>query len=165
MDMEILPDYLVEAREMLEKAQEGTLLLEGEPGNQDALASVFRAVHTIKGGASFLDVGHLVDWAHHLESLLDKLRSGSLAVTSGRIDAVLKGLDVIDQMLQELAQGRPPAAGPAELGRLIRTVAAQESDDAEGDREGARLRRLHRPIAARRKPSHPPPQGPGARRW
>jgi chemotaxis protein histidine kinase CheA len=135
MDMEILPDYLVEAREMLEKAQEGTLLLEGEPGNQDALASVFRAVHTIKGGASFLDVGHLVDWAHHLESLLDKLRSGSLAVTSDRIDAVLKGLDVIDQMLPELAQGRPPAAGPAELGRLIRTVAAQESDDAEGDRE------------------------------
>jgi two-component system, chemotaxis family, sensor kinase CheA len=135
MDMEILPDYLVEAREMLEKAQEGTLLLEGEPGNQDALASVFRAVHTIKGGASFLDVGHLVEWAHHLESLLDKLRSGSLAVTSGRIDAVLKGLDVIDQMLRELAQGRSPAAGPAELGRLIRTVAAQESDDAGGVRE------------------------------
>ena len=46
MDMEILPDYLVEAREMLEKAQEDTLLLETEPGNQDALASVFRAVHT-----------------------------------------------------------------------------------------------------------------------
>ena len=31
LDMEILPDYLVEAREMLEKAQEGTLLLEVEP--------------------------------------------------------------------------------------------------------------------------------------
>ena len=131
MDMEILPDYLVEAREMLEKAQEDTLLLEGAPGNKEALASIFRAVHTIKGGASFLKVEHLVEWAHGLENLLDKLRSGKLAATSARIDAILKGLDVIDTMLQELAQRRLPAEGPAELGNFIRMVAAEESGDTE----------------------------------
>ena len=132
MDMEILPDYLVEAREMLEKAQEDTLLLEVEPGNPEALASIFRAVHTIKGGASFLEVGHLVDWAHHLESLLDKLRSGSLAVTVNRVDAILKGLDVIAEMLKDLAQTKVPSAGPAKLGGLIQRLATPESDQAEG---------------------------------
>jgi len=129
LDMEILPDYLVEAREMLEKAQEGTLLLEVEPGNGEALASVFRAVHTIKGGASFLEVGHLVEWTHDLESLLDKLRSGKLAVTSLRIDAILQGLDVMGQMLKELAQEQVPPAGPAELGSLIQSLSRQESDE------------------------------------
>ena len=129
MDMDILPDYLVEAREMLEKAQEGTLLLEVEPGNGEALASVFRAVHTIKGGASFLEVGHLVGWAHDLESLLDKLRSGKLAVTSVRIDAILKGLDVMGQMLRDLGQNKIPPAGPAELGSLIQKLSNQQSDN------------------------------------
>jgi two-component system chemotaxis sensor kinase CheA len=55
-----------------------------------------------------------------------------LAATSGRIDTVLKGLDVIDQMLHELARGNAPLAGPVELGQLIRTLAEQASDDAQG---------------------------------
>ena len=72
MDMEILQDYLPEARELLEKAQEDTLRLEADPGNDEILASVFRAFHTLKGGAGFLDADHLVDWTHHLEDLLNQ---------------------------------------------------------------------------------------------
>ncbi len=118
MDVEILQDYLVEARELLEKAQEDTLRLEGDPGNDEILASVFRAFHTIKGGASFLMAGHLVDWAHNLESLLDKLRSRALPVTTDRVDAILRGLDVVDGMLGKLAQDKEPQPGPADLGKV-----------------------------------------------
>jgi len=157
MDMEILPDYLVEAREMLEKAQESTLLLEGEPGNGEALASLFRAVHTIKGGASFLEVGHLVEWAHDLESLLDKLRSGRLAVTSIRIDAVLQGLDVMERMLQDLAQNQIPPAGPPELGSLIQSLTNQESDQEQRPAPEARSTEHNSfPAAA---PVAPPSRG------
>lgn len=124
MDMEILQDYLPEARELLEKAQEDTLRLEADPGNDEILASVFRAFHTLKGGAGFLDADHLVDWTHHLEDLLDKLRSHSLPVSPVMIDTILKGLDVIDGMLRELAQGDNPEPGPAELGQIIQDLAA-----------------------------------------
>jgi two-component system chemotaxis sensor kinase CheA len=124
MDMEILQDYLPEARELLEKAQEDTLRLEADPGNDEVLASVFRAFHTLKGGAGFLDADHLVDWTHHLEDLLDKLRSHSLPVSPIMIDTILKGLDVIDGMLRELAQGDNPGAGPADLGQVIQDLAA-----------------------------------------
>jgi two-component system chemotaxis sensor kinase CheA len=124
MDMEILQDYLPEARELLEKAQEDTLRLEADPGNDEILASVFRAFHTLKGGAGFLDADHLVDWTHHLEDLLDKLRSHSLPVSPVMIDTILRGLDVIDGMLRELAQGDNPEPGPAELGRIIQDLAA-----------------------------------------
>ena len=75
MELEFLQDYLVESRELLQKAQEEILRLEADPGNDEVLASIFRAFHTIKGGAGFLDATHLVSWAHDLENLLDKLRS------------------------------------------------------------------------------------------
>ncbi|MGB9148097.1 MAG: Hpt domain-containing protein [Acidobacteriaceae bacterium] len=102
MDLEILRDYLVESKELLQGAQEDTLRLETDPGNDDLLASVFRAFHTIEGGAGFLEAAHLVAWAHDLEDLLDKLRSHALPVTSERIDAVLRAIDVISTMFAEL---------------------------------------------------------------
>ncbi|MGE0048798.1 MAG: ATP-binding protein [Acidithiobacillus sp.] len=124
MDMDILQDYLAEARELLEKAQEEILCLEDQPEDDELLASLFRAFHTLKGGAGFLEAQNLVDWTHHLEDLLDKLRSHQLCVSSDMIDAILRGLDVIDGMLQELAQGDDPAPGPEDLGTRIRDLAA-----------------------------------------
>ena len=135
MDLEILQDYLVESKELLQKAQEETLRLEAEPGNDEALASIFRAFHTIKGGAGFLEADHLVEWAHDLEELLDKLRSHSLPVTSARIDAILKGIDVIEIMFQQLAEERPPDIGAADLSRTIRALAVGESSAPESQTE------------------------------
>jgi two-component system chemotaxis sensor kinase CheA len=53
MDLEILHDYLIESKELLQGAQEDTLGLEADSANDQILASIFRAFHTIKGGASF----------------------------------------------------------------------------------------------------------------
>jgi len=137
MDTEILHDYLLEARELLEKAQEETLRLEVEADDKEVLASLFRAFHTIKGGASFLEASNLVNWAHDLETLLDRLRSHVLPVTSARIDAILKGLDVIDGMLQQLAQGQYPTPGPADLGSAIQQLATAEETEPKPSRDPA----------------------------
>jgi two-component system chemotaxis sensor kinase CheA len=123
MDLEILHDYLIESKELLQKAQEDTLRLESEPENKEALASIFRAFHTIKGGAAFLEADHLVQWAHDLEELLDKLRSNGLPVTPERIDAILGGIDVIESMFEELAKEQEPAAGPPDMSQRIRMLA------------------------------------------
>ncbi|MEL5849206.1 MAG: chemotaxis protein CheA [Candidatus Igneacidithiobacillus chanchocoensis] len=131
MDAEILQDYLPEARELLEKAQEEILRLESCPDDEQLLASLFRAFHTLKGGAGFLDAQNLVDWTHHLEDLLDKLRCKQLRANSATIDAILRGLDVIEGMLQELAQGQYPSPGPAELGARIQAIAAAADSAAE----------------------------------
>ncbi len=128
MDLEILQDYLIESKELLQKAQEDTLRLEEDPSNEDVLAAIFRAFHTIKGGAGFLEADHLVDWAHDLESLLDRLRSHALPVTSARIDAILKGIDVIGGMFGELAQETLPGPGPADLGNTVKMLARAEAE-------------------------------------
>ena len=131
IDKEILQDYLAEAQDLLTKAQEDTLRLESDPGDTEILASLFRAFHTIKGGAGFMEVEALVNWAHRLENLLDKLRSHALPVTTSRIDAILKGLDVIDRMLRDLARENDPEPGPSELGKLIQQLAREEAASAE----------------------------------
>jgi two-component system, chemotaxis family, sensor kinase CheA len=128
VDLDILQDFLAESRELLQKAQEELLRLEADPGNNEALASIFRAFHTIKGGASFSDANHLVTWAHDLENLLDKLRSHALPVTPARIDAILGGIDVLSSMLQELAREENPGPGPADLGQAIQMLAGKESE-------------------------------------
>jgi two-component system chemotaxis sensor kinase CheA len=128
LDLEFLQDYLIESRELLVKAQRDILSLETEPGNDETLASIFRAFHTLKGGAGFLDAKHVVSWAHDLENLLDKLRSHNLPVTSTRIDAILNALDVLNDMLQTLAEEEYPGPGPADLGRTIQMLSRPESE-------------------------------------
>lgn len=135
MDPDILQDYLPEARELLEQAQSDALSLEGAPNNDDLLASLFRAFHTLKGGAGFLEAEALVAWTHHLEDLLDKLRSHSLPVTSARIDAILQGIDVIHGMLQEMAAGSLPSPGPEALGERIILLASPDGDTDTLDQE------------------------------
>lgn len=132
MDLEFLQDYLTESRELLQSAQRDILSLEADPGNDQTLASIFRAFHTVKGGAGFLDATHLVSWAHDLEDLLDKLRSHSLPVTPARIDAILHGMDVLSAMFQSLEDECEPDPGPADLGRTIKMLASPESASCIG---------------------------------
>jgi two-component system chemotaxis sensor kinase CheA len=128
LELEFLQDYLIESRELLQSAQRDILSLESDPGNEETLASIFRAFHTIKGGAGFLDAKHLVSWAHDLEDLLDKLRSNTLPVTPARIDAILNAIDVLSGMFQTLAEEEEPGPGPADLGRTIKMLARTESE-------------------------------------
>ena len=128
VELEFLQDYLTEARELLQKAQEEVLRLEADPKNGEALASIFRAFHTIKGGAGFLEATNVVDWAHGLENLLDKLRSHVLPVTSDRIDAILTGIDVLEAMFRQLAQEQEPGPGPADLARKINLLAGSDAE-------------------------------------
>ena len=129
MDMDILQDYLPEARELLDNAQAELLLLENDPNNDALIASVFRAFHTLKGGAGFLDAEHLVRWTHHLEDLLDKARTHAIPITPVMIDALFKAIDVIRHMLNELASGSLPSPGPEDLNEIIRAMANKQKEE------------------------------------
>lgn len=127
MDMEILQDFLPEATELLQKAQSEALTLEKNPDDANAIASLFRAFHTLKGGAGFLEATAMVDWCHHLEDLLDKVRNKSLRITPEMVDVILKGIDVIQGMLGALQAGDYPTIGPESLGKIIQEMASGQS--------------------------------------
>ena len=127
MDNDILLEFLAESRELLSQAQDQLLRLESQPDNPEVLSAIFRAFHTLKGGAGFLEAQNMVDWCHHLEDLFDKMRGGKLRATAPMIDAILRSTDVITSMLDDMARGENPPPGPAGLGQDIQAFSRGES--------------------------------------
>lgn len=127
MDNDILQEFLAESRELLGQAQDQLLRLESTPGDPEVLGAIFRAFHTLKGGAGFLEAQNMVDWCHHLEDLFDKMRAGTLRATAPMIDTILRATDIIAAMLDDMAKGENPAPGPADLGAVIQAYARGET--------------------------------------
>jgi two-component system chemotaxis sensor kinase CheA len=68
------------------------------PDSED-LNAIFRAAHSIKGGAATFGFADLAELTHILENLLDKVRKGSMRLTSEMVDACLQSKDVLSGML------------------------------------------------------------------
>ncbi|WJW74556.1 chemotaxis protein CheA [Thiohalobacter sp. IOR34] len=113
---EILQDFLVEAGELLEQLNEQLVELEQSPQDNDLLNAVFRSFHTIKGGASFLGLTHLVEVCHRAEDVFNVLRNGERIADVELMDVVLRVLDVVNAMFGEIHAGQEPS--PAEAGLL-----------------------------------------------
>jgi two-component system chemotaxis sensor kinase CheA len=101
-DAEIVKDFLVESYENLDRLDRDLVELEKNPEDRDALAGVFRTIHTIKGTCGFLGFGKLEKVAHVGENLLSRLRDGQLVLTREITTALLNMVDAVRQMLKEI---------------------------------------------------------------
>ena len=96
---EAIQEFLVESDENLSQVERDLLELETHPDGLDILASIFRAVHTVKGTCSFLGYSKLESLAHTGETLLSLLRDGDISLNPDIASALLKMVDAIRQML------------------------------------------------------------------
>jgi two-component system, chemotaxis family, sensor kinase CheA len=94
-DVELLREFHSESLELLRGIEQSVLALEDGTATPETLHSIFRAFHTFKGSAGFLQLDALRDFAHQLESLLDEVRSGRLAMGPLVIQAILGGADIL----------------------------------------------------------------------
>ena len=101
-DSEIVKDFLVESYENLDRLDRDLVGLEKNPHDQDALAGVFRTIHTIKGTCGFLGYNKLEKVAHVGENLLTRLRDGQLTLNPERTTALLGMVDAVRQILKEI---------------------------------------------------------------
>ncbi len=104
---ELLKDFFAEAFSQVETLEQSILVLENDTGNHDAIDEIFRAAHTLKGGAGTVEMTELAGFTHIVEDVLDGIRSGKAAVGEELIDALLAAIDVIKAMLDSRAQGSP----------------------------------------------------------
>lgn len=117
---DILQDFLVEAGELLEQLNEQLVELEQRPQDTQLLNAVFRSFHTVKGGASFLNLTHLVEVCHRAEDVFNVLRNGERVIDAGLMDVVLRVVDVVNSMFAELHSGKEPSpSDPALLEELL----------------------------------------------
>ncbi|MFP6367286.1 chemotaxis protein CheA [Pseudomonas aeruginosa] len=131
-DEEILQDFLVEAGEILEQLSEQLVELESRPDDMDLLNAIFRGVHTVKGGAGFLQLNALVECCHIAENVFDILRKGERRVSSELMDVVLQALDTVNAMFDQVReQSEPTPATPELLAALARLAEPEGAAPAE----------------------------------
>ncbi len=105
-EREILDAFLEEAGEHLADIEQDLLLLEenGEDVDEELVNKVFRAAHSIKGGAGFLGLEVVKTLSHKLENVLGMIRAGELVPTPEIIDTLLQGFDRLTGLIQNVEE-------------------------------------------------------------
>ena len=101
---EFIGEFLGEANEGLERAEQSLLAFDPENPDTDLIHTIFRAVHSIKGAAKMFGFEELVEFTHRVETELDKWRSGELQADADAIALFLECIDAIREQLDAIAQ-------------------------------------------------------------
>ncbi len=125
--------FFDEAEELLAEMERLLLAVDVAAPDSEDLNAIFRTAHSVKGGSSTFGLNDMTDVTHVLESLLDRIRKGEMALTGVHVDAFLAAKDILKMqldghrngahvnqdavadvrmMLQELSQDAVPVAAP-----------------------------------------------------
>ncbi|WP_336407820.1 chemotaxis protein CheA [Gallaecimonas kandeliae] len=126
--------FLEECSENLAVLEADLLLMEQGKADEEVINRVFRAAHSIKGGAGTFGLSAMSQFTHLLETLLDELRSGKRRAAPALAALMLKATDVISQMRDDAQAGGPgqseaAARVKAELAALL-ALEAQPAETA-----------------------------------
>ncbi|MFZ6871101.1 chemotaxis protein CheA [Undibacterium sp. Di27W] len=99
--------FFDEAEELLAEKEKLLLAVDISSPDPEDLNAIFRAAHSIKGGASTFGLTDMTEVTHILESLLDKIRKGEMALTAEHVDAFLIAKDILKMQLDGHKLGTP----------------------------------------------------------
>jgi two-component system chemotaxis sensor kinase CheA len=102
---ELLKDFFSEARMQVDTLEQNILVLENDGANHDAVDEIFRAAHTLKGGAATVEMMELSHFTHLVEDVLDAIRGNKVDVNEDVVDALLAAIDIIKEMLDKRMNG------------------------------------------------------------
>lgn len=132
IDLElILQTFFAECEEKLQEMEEAAVALEARAADPELLATLFRDAHTIKGNAASLGFEAPAVVCHHLEELLERLRTGAAAVTPPLISLLLQAVDVLRGLLRSAQRGEPASASPSPSDTATRHLLAALAGEAE----------------------------------
>jgi two-component system chemotaxis sensor kinase CheA len=144
-DTDLIGEFVAEANDLIARAEEALLELEVNPEDMDAVGTVFRAFHTIKGTSAFLDLSLLSEMGHHAESLLSRVRDKEIRYQGGYADLALRSLDMLKILMHsvEKALGGDPLIKPGGYDALMDVLmnpeaagVSEERDDTASPRIG-----------------------------
>lgn len=129
MDMnEIKEIFFQECEEQLAELESGLLKLNDGDRDPETVNAVFRAVHSIKGGAGAFGLDDLVSFAHVFETTLDCVRSNKLEPTQDVLKVMLKSADVLADLTNAARDGG--SVDEARSRALIRELDALANGEA-----------------------------------
>lgn len=98
---EIRASFFIECEELLEALQDGLQAMEDGESDDETVNVVFRAVHSIKGGAGAFGLDGLVAFAHRYETAMDEVRSGNITADGEALKTFFQGSDILTDLVRE----------------------------------------------------------------
>ncbi|MCU0590132.1 MAG: chemotaxis protein CheA [Desulfobacterales bacterium] len=144
-DPDLMAEFITESTDLIQTAEEALLSLEHDPDDTEAVSKVFRAFHTVKGTAGFLDLSLIAELGHHAETLLSRVRDGEVRYSGGYADLSLQALDTIKHLVAAVRKALEgePLRKPDGYDVLLQTLRnpegagiSEESSDAGAPRIG-----------------------------
>ncbi len=134
--------FFEEADELIEAMEAELLEMVFDPGNSDRINNVFRAAHSIKGGAATFGFAEITDTTHVMETLMNCVRDGSVQVDRALIDLLLSAVDCVRDMLGSAKSGAAfdparAAETKAALQAFLDGPVASDQPAAAGEPESA----------------------------
>lgn len=114
--------FFEECAEGLATAEAGLSAMRDGDVSAEVIAGVFRAVHSIKGGAGAFGHGALTAFAHTFENVLDEVRAGRIAPTQGVVGVMLTAFDVLSDHVEAARGTAPSPADAAALAALEKVL-------------------------------------------
>ncbi len=121
---ELLAEFHAEAVDHLQQIEAALLVLDEHPKDADAMASMFRSFHTIKGVSGFLKLTPMHTLTHEVESLLDLARNDELDLTPAIITEILRSRDAVQAMVQQITVALEQGVLPEEVVPVSHLIAA-----------------------------------------
>jgi two-component system chemotaxis sensor kinase CheA len=163
-DVELLESFVAESTDYLQSAETALLLLEADPTSMEAVNTVFRCFHTIKGTSAFLGLERVSEVAHHAESLMSRVREREIRHEGRYADLALRSVDVLAGLVSAVTsalEGRP-VAEPADCAPLIAALADPDAAVSPGP---SPTRPAEEPAADRAGEAVAAGHGPNADAW
>jgi two-component system chemotaxis sensor kinase CheA len=98
--------FVQEGNDLLQQTEQGLLAWGENATDRDSLGEIFRHVHSFKGNCGFFGFSHLEKLSHQMENILDRAKSGSRLGLDNPADQLLASLDVLQQTLNNIADGK-----------------------------------------------------------
>ncbi|MCA9257699.1 MAG: chemotaxis protein CheA, partial [Planctomycetales bacterium] len=155
-DLELIAEFVVESNEHLADVENQLLAIESQGSEVDLelVNTVFRAVHSVKGAAGFLQLHGINRLAHSLENVLNKIRSQELSPTAASTDLMLKSADMLRTLINDVAGSND--YDTSALVKLLDAVA----DGKELSSDEVTSAKAATPAAAPAPPAEPAPVAP-----
>src|ERR1700712_306613 len=115
---EIKVTFFQECDELMAACEVGLLAMEAGTSDAETINAVFRAVHSVKGGAGAFGLEALVRFAHVFETLMDELRAGRKVCDEITVRTLLRASDVLADHIAA-AQGRIPEVDEVRSAGLV----------------------------------------------
>ena len=153
--------FFEEAGELLANMEQLLLGMDFNSPDPENLNAVFRAAHSIKGGAATFGFTDVVEVTHVLESLLDQIRKGEKRLRSDMVDVFLTAGDVLKgQLAGHRGDGQAdPAIAAAVCARLTEFVAAADASQSAASAPAPTIA-AQAPVAGAPAPVAPVPAAP-----